>query len=163
MSKHIVSLEELQDRALYFSKYILGLRFNFDIGYIPEYDEFGNSIQLLGRFIHDKESYITEDDQDEVYCEIEINETLSNDVLRLNDTLLHELIHFKLWYMGYDSQDGDKQFEDELKRYHISSNYSNTFDKKTRKWLDKIDKEYMQKYEDMYQEYIKHSKMERKQ
>ena len=73
------------------------------------------------------------------------------DILKLNNVLLHELIHFKLWYLGYDYHDNETQFNETLKKYHVSSSSDKKYNKKLERYEDIINIEYMQKYEEMFQ------------
>ena len=177
MSK--ISWSDLEKRAEFFSKHLLGIKYTGEISYTSStlhdaYTGDEKSNPCLGVFWHHENSwdvdldkddygvpYYSEDEYDVDYktniedCDIEINEKLADDVLHLNDVLLHELIHFTLWYQGLDHKDGAKQFEDTLKEYNVSSNYGAVFNEKLRKWEFNINREQMQKYEDMYQDYIK--------
>ena len=88
-------------------------------------------------------------------CTIYISESIREDKLRLIDTLLHELIHFKLWYQGLDYKDGDYQFEQALKEYGVSSNYDRVFDYKAKRWKEVVNIDKIKTYEQLYQNYIK--------
>lgn len=176
MSK--ISEQDLEKRAEFFSKHLFGIKYTGEISFVPstfhdDYTGDEKNENYLGAFLHHENSWdIDLDDEDygvpheyedEINlesksniedCAIEINEKLADDVLRLNDVLLHELIHFVLWYQGLDHMDGAKQFEDTLKKYDISSNYRAKFNKQKRKWEFDVDIEQMKVYEDMYQNYI---------
>ena len=173
----MISEKELQSRAEFFSKHLFGIKYRGNIFYVSktvEDDYTGKEIKnpYLGSFCHNDDPWDLDLDTDDygdcsqydeyleyipayANCDIEISDKLANDVLRLNDVLLHELIHFILWYQGLDYMDGQKQFEDTLKKYGITSNYGSVFNTVTKKWEYEIDTNQMQKYEDMYQDYIK--------
>lgn len=149
-----ISEEELNDRAKFFSKYILGLAYKYDVRYVESEDQYGIETAFYGCFCPKCEAYEDFDEGlDGPMCHIEINESLSGNVLELNNTLLHELVHYKLWYLGYDYDDEDRQFKDELKKYHISSNSDHTYSKTRGKYIEIIDKKHLMEYENMYQKY----------
>ena len=179
----MVTKQDLKRRAEFFSKYLFGIKYIGEIGFMPKtveddytYKRMNNP--MFGLFEHNEDAWDTdldtedygiyvEDDYDEEYsdyidtrtclenCNIWIISSAKKDVLWLNDILLHELIHFALWYKGLEYKDGQKQFEDTLKKYKVSSNYGNKFDYETNKWKAIINRKQMQIYEDMYQDYIK--------
>lgn len=152
MGKHIVDEDELKERAKFFSKYILGIPFEYDIIYVDPEDESGAEVIFYGAFVSTGEAYEYDDELGEFKdCHIEINRCLDSDVLRLNNVLLHELIHFKLWYLGYDYHDNETQFNETLKKYHVSSSSDKKYNKKLGIYEDIINVEYMQKYEEMFQ------------
>ena len=153
MEVHTITDNELYDRAMFFAKNILHIETDYltDVVFMSGYDAYGNEIPVLGAFRYNGESYLGDNDEDDcIECWIEINDTLATQPLLLNNALLHELIHYKLWYLGYEYHDKDKQFLDELKKYHITSNFDGEFDKKTKQWQDAIDEEQMQIYETMF-------------
>lgn len=170
--------EELIDRAQFFSKELLGIPYNYDVRFATRDDEdflemvFGKD-HVRGSFIAygygiGNESYrhvlikhgVDENDAEnaeEAY--ILLSPHLQRSHMDLNCVLIHELIHHKLWYLGYDFNDGDPDFEKEVCRLKVSSNYfGKHFDQVKKKWIKDTSpdqKEQLQKYEAMYQKYKK--------
>ena len=169
-NKDKVTLDDLKKRVKFFSKHILGLEYFGRVEIVSNtvIDESSGDRKrrtYRGCFASDEESY--KSDLDAYYNEykslgkedsirdsyIEIRRDILKDVVLLNDVLLHELIHYKNWYTGLDCEDGQAQFEDELKKYKVSSNYIASYDNKHKKWIREINREAMIEYENLYQEW----------
>ena len=74
-------------------------------------------------------------------------------LLRFYDTLIHELIHYECWYKGYEWKDGELDFENELKKYGISSNSANHYSKNAKKWcIGNCNVERLIRYERLWHE-----------
>lgn len=182
----MVTLEELQDMADFFSKHLFGIRYKGEIDFMDSKfeDDYTGELKknpFIGSFEHHENSFDTDLESDDCFdlgicrgedeytrdceyvydykpnvedCSIYISKSIKTDRLRVIDTLLHELIHFTLWYQGLDHKDGEYQFEQALKKYGISSNYDRVFDGKTKKWKDTPNLEKLKEYENMYIAYV---------
>lgn len=150
MSKYTVSNTELIDRANFFCKNLFGLPFNLPVQFME--NEPGTVVG--GVFSHKRDE---EGDYEGTTGAIEINERFRHNPLKLNDVLLHELTHYKCWFTGLDHKDGTKDFEEELKKFHITSNYVLHYKKDGKTYDDNYHLPWMEKYEAMYQEHLKSS------
>ena len=139
--------EDLQLRAKFFSENILGLKFYYDIHY-ADYKEDENSIAYIcGGIFCDGD-----DCPDNAYIEIrEEYKDLPKHIL--NNAIIHELIHYKLWYLGYPYDDNDKEFIDECHKYGICSNYDKIFDEKKKKYNFDYKLDILETYKQQYQNY----------
>lgn len=81
---------------------------------------------------------------------IALSNELRTDVNKCVGVLLHELVHYYCWYIGYDHSDGSHAFENKLAELGLPSNYENMFNKETKEWEDIFDYSKMQNY---YNEY----------
>ncbi len=77
---------------------------------------------------------------------IKISEVCLKNIRKTTATLLHELVHYYLWYIGWDFGDEDVDFNRKCREMDIPTNYG-SYDYR------KIDK-----YIEMYCEYIENKK-----
>ena len=80
---------------------------------------------------------------------IDIAPELSDDLQKLTATLLHELSHYYLWYIGHDHHDNQKQFLDFCKKMDLPTNYR--FKWIGNRWVDTYDYSKVDKYIKMYE------------
>lgn len=114
------------------SEYKVRYREYGGIGYTSSYDPEYTDV------LHKPEPYII------------LNETIKRNKKMITSVLLHELVHYWCWYLGYDHHDGDKQFENKIKELGLRSNFSNaTF--RDGEWQDDFDYDTVQKYIDLYE------------
>lgn len=153
MKNYTVSETELIDRANFFCKELFGLPFGLPVNFM----ENEPGIVVGGVFSHDYDSEGENiiDDYKGTTGTISINDCYRNNPLRLNNILLHELTHYKCWFTGLEHRDGDRDFEKELEKYHIISNYVIHYKKDGKTYDKDYHLPWMQKYEDSYQEHLK--------
>lgn len=84
---------------------------------------------------------------------IQINPSCKKDLRKLVAVLLHELLHYYLWYIGWDYHDNSKQFLDECKRRGFIDNYTRFTWNRRKGWIDSYDYSLMEKYIEMYFEH----------
>ena len=88
---------------------------------------------------------------DESLTCIEISTEFKNrPTYELINTIIHELIHYKLWYTGHDSKDTDPEFIEECHRLGICSNFDNEWDPVKKVYKRKYNIEKLTEYEEMY-------------
>ena len=75
--------------------------------------------------------------------------------LLLDSVLIHELLHFYLWYRGLPHEDWTPEFESRLKMLGASGRYNRKFSQSEKKWkYGEFDRTKLQKYEDAFQAYL---------
>lgn len=143
---------ELKDRAKFFSEKLLGLPYNYEVRFASRKDEDDFEIKfsddVRGLFYGDGHG-LPDDD-----VLILIAPCLKKDMHVLNAVLIHELIHYKLWYFGYPSTDSTLEFRHEAEKYMVV--WDKYFDKKKKKWYRITTPEQAERflqYEEMYQRY----------
>ena len=158
----MIRKREAKQRAKFFAEYL----FNFKT--IPQIELVSNqgmenilkewaqdhqvferrSSPVLGLCMHADEGTSEVDD-----CTIYINTTLCKTVDQFNSTLIHELLHYILWWQGYDSDDGEQEFESRLKALGLSSNYDVVYEGKKRS-KKPCDVSKLAEYEEAFQESV---------
>ena len=160
-----ISNKDLKRRADFFCKTYFDLPFPYDARFATEEDEDYYEIVLTGddilglfegngygtgsRWLPDEKA--NWDGEEEAV--ILINPSLSTRPLDLNNTLIHELCHYVLWFRGGDCEDGEPEFETLLHKMGAVGHYDKYWDKNRKCWKRNINKERMQEYEDAYQAY----------
>lgn len=162
---------QAEDRAKFFANYL------FDFTSVPEIEVVTQKEifeileeQMLetgviekfedapsGMFFHTEYGYGDDDE-----CTIYINKAKCKTVEQFNGTLIHELLHYVLWWQGYDSDDGEKDFEDGLKKLGLASNYDLQWDENKKCSKRPNDSVKLAEYETAYQEYLKEKKGKKK-
>ena len=149
---------ELLNRANFFAEKLLDFKFPFIVEYHDLSDPSIDSKRSLytKELLRDKKGLFMPDNEDELDSWILISEDLINKPkCYLNDALIKELIRVKLWYLGFDYDENSRDFIDECKKLHISNEDDKEFIKSSKEYAYKLDIETLQKYEEMYQEYLK--------
>jgi hypothetical protein len=77
-----------------------------------------------------------------------INQAIQRNRLKTVAALLHELTHYWAWYLGFEYEDGSKDFEDKLRMLDLPSSYSHKFTSKG--WVADYDYTKVQRYLAMY-------------
>ncbi len=86
---------------------------------------------------------------------IVLNESLLKTEDEITQTLIHELLHFSLWWQGYDSNDGSPDFENRLKELGLPSDYDITWDDDGNCMRKLANREKMASYIGAYHEYVR--------
>lgn len=152
---------ELANRAKFFSKALFGVEFKGSICF--ENNEYLNGAS--GKFYPGIDSWDDRFDQEEYedYKEASIllYESLAESTyINLNNVLIHELLHFYLWYIGYNYGDGSSEFINKARQLGVCRNYDHKWNDEEKKWEQSdISEEKLQSYEDAYQEYVKTNKI----
>lgn len=82
-------------------------------------------------------------------AKIQINRNLKKDLRKLTSVLIHELLHYYLWYIGWEYHDNSKDFLDKCKEMELPTNYTDWVYKDGR-WVDMYDYKKADKYIQMY-------------
>lgn len=137
---------ELEDRAKYFARSIFGVPYNYKAQFVKDEDIHGGygAITLSG------EAY-----DDEHYVKIEIYEKMkSASYIMLDSTLIHELLHYYLWYLGLDDGDSSRDFITRANKLGICVNDDSTWSEEKKRWLRaEFDKTKMEAFESAYQQF----------
>lgn len=156
--KKLINEKELNDRAAFFCEKLFGIKLLIPVKFFHGVDEYmdvlNNNVKGMFRASNDEGSLSGDES-----CDIIINDNLVKasfgNINDLNDTLIHELTHYYLWFMGYDSEDDSKDFIDKLNELGVSNNYDLRYDIRDEFGCGtkKCDYDKLQQYENMYQEY----------
>lgn len=113
----------------------------------PEYRE--KEIRLGGEFTihHQPRDAAWTDPLNHPEAVIRIS-TEHHTLRHLMSTLLHELLHYYLWFIGHDHHDEDIEFCNECQRLGIPTNYDRTWN--GHKWVHSYDYTLMDPYIEMY-------------
>ncbi len=82
-------------------------------------------------------------------AKIQINANLSNDLRKIVAVLIHELLHYYLWYTGYEYHDESRDFLDKCKEMGLPDNYTK-WQYKDGRWIDMFDYSKTDRYIWMY-------------
>lgn len=145
----IISEEELFDRAKFFCEYLLDIPFIFpEVSFFHEDEE-----AIKGCFLAASDDGMLREDYEDGDYRIEINDNV-DDIIDLDDTLIHELIHYRNWYLGYEFDDDADEFIKLTKDLGISNNYERDYSKRIGIYYAfKRDDEKLIRYEKAYQIY----------
>ena len=146
---------ELKKRAEFFSKNLLGLPYMYEVRFATKEDS--KELGVCFSVNNVRGCFYGEGYGGRCGCvTILIAPGLKRDLPELNAVLIHELLHFKLWYLGYPSEDNTLEFRHEAEKLMVV--WDKRFDKEKRKWL-RIETEEQRKrfceYEQMFQDFIK--------
>lgn len=150
----MISEKGLKDRAKFYCETLFHVPLKIDVRFFEEEEERMTALGFF-RATNDYGSLIPleGDDADEDFF-IGINSKIAtNREHVLTDTLLHELLHYALWYRGGEYGDKDEDFIQNAKKLGISNNYERDYtrkDKMTGCYYFKNDVEKLKIYEKMY-------------
>ena len=89
---------------------------------------------------------------------IKISQKLTKDIRETTATLLHELLHYYLWYRGYDFHDNDMYFYQKCKSMGLPTNYDIRWTGKG--WEDSYDYSKTDKYIKLFIAYLAEMELE---
>lgn len=141
---------ELEDRAKFFCKTLFGMELKIPITFFEGSNDFADVFNnnVCGAFCVDNDDGSITDG-----CYIMINQSQIESIYRLDNTIIHELIHYYLWYIGYGYGDTEPDFLKKAKELGISNNYEFRYDIRDEygRGTKNCDYEKLERYEQMYQ------------